>query len=472
MNTIEVLKRLKHETTAEVFIVGGFVRDFLRNKKNNDIDVVVRGLPLEGIKKFLSKYGKVTEVNLAKTNDTFTTNIILFKASRGDFEAQIALPRRGKRQVQDFRTRLRHDVKCRDFTINALYLPIDFKSKRDVIDLVEGRKDIANRKIRANGNADDRIKESPIRMMRAISLAARTNYTIDKELLQTIRRNAELIKKCPAEPVRIELNKIIMSKKPSKYFNILRKVGLLKYIMPELERCAGVKQDTRYHKYDVFTHLIYTVDNCERDLKLRLAGLLHDIGKTDTYKEVKGGSGRKITFHKHEMVSIKLARNLLKRLKYDTETIKDILNLIKFHMYHYTREWTDSAMRKFIKKSGITEEFLHEDTIETFPLFKLRAAERLGNGLKTTAITDRQKDFERRLLEVYRESTGLDVKDLKVNGDTLMSVFKLKPGETIGNILDFLLENVLENPALNEELSLLKLATEYLYNDRQSAENE
>lgn len=467
MNTIEVLKRLKNETPAEVFIVGGFVRDFLRKKRNDDLDVVVRGLSLDQIKEFLGKYGSIKEVRLSKTNDTFTTSILLFKASHGDFEAQIALPRRGKRQVQDFRTRLRQDVKCRDFTINALYLPIDFKSNRDVIDLVDGRKDIANRLIRTNGSANERIKESPIRMLRAISLAARTNYTIDKELLKTIKQNAELIKKCPTEVVRIEFNKILMSKKPSRYLNLLRKVGLLKFIMPELERCHGVKQDSKYHKYDVFTHLIYTVDHCEEDLKIRLAGLLHDIGKTDTYKERKNGKEIRVTFHKHEMVSIKLARDLLRRLKYDTDTIKDVLNLIKFHMYHYTREWTDSAVRKFINKSGITEEYLNEENIESFPLFKLRCAERLGNGLKTKAITDRQKDFEKRLIEIYKESTGLDIKDLKINGDILMSVFKLKPGEQIGKILNFLLENVLENPKLNTELDLLKLTTEYLYKEKE-----
>ena len=463
MNTIEALQSLDRETKAEVFLVGGFVRDLLRNKRNRDLDVVVRKLSWQNVKKHLRRYGKVKEVSLAKTNDLFAVDILLFKASDDDIEAQITLPRRGKMQIPDSHNTLKQDVRFRDFRLNALYLPVNYNSKKDVIDLVDGREDIVNRRIVANGSANERIKESPIRMMRAISLAAKTDYKIDNDLITAIKANAALIAKCPIEVVRKEFNKIIMSKKPSKYLRLLRKTDLLKHIASEIEACTSVKQDERYHKYDVFTHLIYTVDNCDYDLVIRLAGLLHDIGKPDTRQENR--SGRKITFHKHEMVSVRLARDFMLRLKYDNDTIKNVLMLVKSHMYHYTRDWTDSAVRKFIKRVELTEEFLDEEKIQTFPLFKLRSAERLGNGLKTEAVTDRQRDFERNIIRVYRESTGLDIADLKVDGNKIMEVFRLSPSIQIGNVLKFLLDKVLENPSVNDELELLKLATEYLYEE-------
>lgn len=466
MKTIEVLRRLDRETKAEVYLVGGYVRDYLRNKRNFDLDVVIIGLSMRNIKKFLNGYGKTKEVRLSKVNDIFSINILLFKASKNDCEAQITLPRRSKKQIQYAHNTLKQDVRFRDFKINALYLPVNYNSKADVVDLVGGRADIFNRRISANGSANERIKESPIRMLRAISLASRTNYALDNELTNAIRANAFLINKCPAETIRTEFNKILMSKRPSKYIQLLRKTRLLAYIAPELHKCIGIKQDSKYHKYDVFTHLIYTVDNCDFNLILRLAGLLHDIGKPSTCRKYRDGKDLKITFYKHEVVSGHLASNFLKRMKYSTDTTRQVLLLVKLHMYHFTRNWTDAAIRKFIKRSAIDEKFLTEKTIGNFPLFRLRAAERLGNGFKGEAVTNRQRDFEKRLIHVYNESSGLEITDLKINGNIIMDIFKLRPGVQIGSILVFLLERVIEKPVLNNELDLLKLTTEYLHKER------
>ena len=462
MNTVEVLQRLQKETKAEVFLVGGFVRDYLRRKNNTDLDVVIRRLSLRNIKKFLKRHGKVKEVRLSKTNDSFAVNILLFRASSRDYEAQITLPRRGKMQIPDSHNTLKQDVRFRDFKINAMYLPINYRSRNDVVDLVDGKKDIAERRLTSNGSANERMKESPIRMMRAISLASRTNYTIDEEIIDAITANASLITKCPAEAIQAEFNQILMSKKPSKYLRLLRKTGLLKYIAPEVDGCVGVKQDARYHKYDVFTHLIYSVDHCEPDLIIRLAALLHDTGKKDTRKETKAGG---VTFHKHEMVSVKLAREFMKRMRYDIKTARQVVGLVKNHMYHYTREWTDSALRKFIRKVGLTEDYMSKDKIGDFPQFKLRAGERLGNGLKGVAVTDRQRDFENRLIDVYKESRGLTIRDLEIDGNVLMETFRLPQGQKVGEILNFLLSQVLEKPSVNNRTDLLKLTVDYLHGE-------
>jgi len=391
MKTLQALKRLQKETKAEVFLVGGFVRDYLRNKKNDDLDIVVRKVSSKAIIAFLKQHGYCKKVTLAVNNDTFTTELILFRSNDDTCIAQIVLPRRGKRQIADKNNTLRQDANYRDFKINAMYLPINFKSKADVIDVVGGLNEIKERTISCVTSAEDCLSMSPIRILRAISLAARTGYKIDADLFINMKRKAVLLKGVIPEAIRKELNKILLSKKPSKHLKLMHKLGVLRFVLPELNDCFGVTQDTRYHKYDVFTHCVYTCDNTEPNLVLRLAGLLHDIGKPGTRKII----GKRVTFHKHEMLSVKLARNFLNRLRYDSKTKADVLDLVRLHMYHYTRDYGDSAVRRFVRKMNITEDAL--DTLSDLPLFKLRQAERLGNGLKTDPVTQRQLDFEDRL---------------------------------------------------------------------------
>jgi tRNA nucleotidyltransferase (CCA-adding enzyme) len=457
LNTFEVLQKLDRDTSAEVYLVGGYVRDLIRNKKNDDLDIVVRKISIKHIASFLRKYGKVKKVDLSKTSDAFEISMLLFKAHGDYIEAQITLPRKGKKQITDPSNLLKHDVLHRDFTINGLYLPINYKSKAEAIDLVGGKLDIYHRKIFAIGNPEDRLIESPARILRAISLAARTGYTIDKGLTQQIFNNRHLLMKVPIENIREELNKVLISKKPSKYLKLMYKLGLLKFILPELERCKGVKQDSRYHKWDVFEHCVQTCDHVEPDLVLRMAGLLHDVGKVDTRKVQKNG---RTTFHKHEIDSFKKARVALKRLRYPNSIEKKILHLIKLHMYHYTREFSDSAVRRFIKRAGITEEDLNH--LDDLPLFKLRIADRLGNGLKNIPITEKQKDFQKRIVRVYKESRGLSIKDLAINGEDLMKKFNLKPSPLVGEILNHLLTKILERPNVNNINNLIDLAEKYL----------
>jgi len=457
VKTFGVLKKLKRKTGAEVFLVGGYVRDFIRKQKNTDLDVVVRKIGMLEIETFLSAYGTVKFVTVSK--ELNQVGILLFKAFNDDVEAQIALPR-GKGYKFDSRNTLKGDAALRDFTINAMYLPIDYKSRKDIIDFFHGYSHIKRRIILAVEDPNKRMRESPIRMLRAISLAARTSYIIDKSVMDAIEKNKHLLKNVSYEAIQNELNEILMCKKPSRYLKMMHRLGILNIVMPELDACFGVQQDKKYHKYDVFKHCLYTCDHIEQDLVLRMAALLHDIGKPSTM----GRKGSRTTFHKHEVVSANLATKFLNRLRYSKEFVHEVVHLIRLHMYHYTRDFSDGAVRKFIARAGITEEDMHN--LSDISLFKLRRAERLGNGYKKIAVTDRQRDFEKRLEKVYRESKGLHISDLAVKGGDLIKIFSLEESPEIGEILRHLLEIVLEDPKQNTKAALIRFAADYLANKR------
>lgn len=465
ISTIEALVLLEKETKAdfntEIYVTGGYVRDFMRKKRNLDIDVVVRFIPLEDVMAFLKKYGKTKLLRVSQMPGSDPVEFVSFVANGDTLEAQIAHTKGPVGRPKGTAT-LKQDSRHRDFTINAMYLPIGALRADRLIDYTGGKNDISARQLLTVGHAKKQFVRSPIRILRAFSLAARTGYTIADHVKHYISECAYLLKGIPPEPIKNELVEILMSSKPSVQLRLMAKLGVLKVILPELDVCFGCSQDEKYHKYDVFTHLIYTCDNSECDLVLRLAGLLHDIGKPPARME---GPDNRVTFHKHEVYGEKLAGVILKRLRFDNDTIDKVTHLVRMHMYHYTREWTDAGVRKFITSARITAEDL--DNLENLPLFKLRRAERLGNGFKTQATTPRQLDFEKRIIDIYRSSTGFTVKDLAIDGTDLMTYFGMTPGKEIGEVLKYLLDVIIENPDANDRKQLLFLAFEFIFNKKE-----
>jgi poly(A) polymerase/tRNA nucleotidyltransferase (CCA-adding enzyme) len=453
LTTIDVLKLLQASTVADVYIVGGFVRDLLRGKTNDDLDIVIRGLPLESLKAFLLNYGVFTEVPLSQTNDILKVSICLFRAHDDNLTAQISFPRRGKLQIAHHDNTLEQDVKVRDFTINTLYLPINYKSAADVVDLSGGVAAIQQGVIIANGDPYAIIEASPIRILRAVSLACRLGYVIHKSLRTAISERTALINKCPQDTIRLELNKILLSEKPSRGFRLLHILGLLKVVMPQLHACYGVTQNNKYHMYDVFEHCIKACDHTTANLALRLAALLHDIGKPRAKRAHEDG---KITFHNHEIIGAGLAETLLSKLNYDIKLKKQVCDLIRLHMYYYTQEFTDAAVRRFIASIGITEEDI--DSISVYPLFQLRMADRLGNGFKKQAITPRQLELEARIVKCFGDHNTFTVKELAINGSDIISLCEISPGPLVGKTLNYLLDRVLEDPSLNNKEDLINLS--------------
>ncbi|MEK7113025.1 MAG: HD domain-containing protein, partial [Patescibacteria group bacterium] len=297
--------------------------------------------------------------------------------------------------------------------------------------------------IRAVGDAGERFSEDALRMMRAVRIAAELGFEVEEKTLDAIKKNAALINKIAKERVKEELFKIIGSPHPYNGMLFMRSAGLLEEILPELEKTFGVEQKSpgRHHIYDVGNHSLMALKYCKSlDPVVRFATLIHDIGKPQTYQKLPNGV---ITFYNHEVVSTKIAVNIADRLKFSKKEKDKLVILIRWHQFTVDERQTDSAIRRFIKnvgKENITD------------MLELRVADRLGGGARETSW--RLEEFKKRLIEVQKQP--FTVKDLKIDGNDVMKVLRLRPGPKVGEVLNTLFEEVVEKKLENEKKTLLK----------------
>ncbi len=239
------------------------------------------------------------------------------------------------------------------------------------------------------------------------------------------------------------------SPKPSIGLENLRKSGLLALCLPELNACYKIDQN-KYHKHDVYYHSIYSCDAGPLSNSLiRFAALIHDVGKIPTRATGVDGD---YTFYNHEVVGARIVRKIMKRLKFSNEDASHVNNLVLNHMFHYTDEWSDGAVRRFMRKVGV-------ENIDD--LFELRIADRVGNGSRE-GLPQPIHYLRKRIEKIIDEENAITVRDLKINGNILMNSFDLKPGPVIGKVLNELLEMVLDEPERNEGDLLLDKASEVL----------
>jgi putative nucleotidyltransferase with HDIG domain len=473
MKRLKALRELREKLGAEVFLVGGTVRDLVRRREPNDLDLVVRNVTPSDFEAFMRDRGELQLVGKS-------FGVYLFRPKRSREPVEIAFPRtelstgEGHKDFlihSDPQISIEEDSRRRDFTLNALYLGIDEVSengkfdRRAIIDFHNGLEHVRRRLVVAVGNPEDRILEDPLRMLRAMVLIARTGYRLEGNTFGAIKKNAHLIETVAPERIRDELVKILESCKPSRALKTMSRTGLLEVVLPELADCIGCRQNPKHHSYPVFDHLIYATDAvCELtdSLEVRFATLFHDLGKAPTRAVKPDGDGPDdVTFHNHEIVSAKLAFQILRRLRFSKDFSERVVQLVRHHQYKYDREWTSKAVRRFIRNVGITREDL--DNLDAHPQFILRQADRMGNSLKEhLPITQKQRDFQERIREVYETSSAYSLKDLKVNGRDLMEYFNLPASPIIGKIIKFLFDSVEETPELNTKSDLLKLSEKYL----------
>ncbi len=438
-----------------MYYAGAYVRDLLRRKKspNQTVDILIRGISFDDLVNKLRSYGLVVEADRRMGRLRIRNHVSI----------QIDLPKKEGEYNPNFA--LKDDARERIFTVNAMYLPMSTKRKRGVVvDMFNGNHCIKDKKVQTVGKAEKLIKQDPSVIAEAFILASELGYKLDGNLFHAIKVHCKKINEVSSFLLRKMVVTVVMSQKPSKYIKMLHDTGVLAEVLPELDLCYGVKQNVKYHKYDVFTHCVMACDAAEPDLLIRLGALLHDIGKVQSRHEIIKDGKPAVTFYNHEVIGFKLAKRLLRRLGFNEEkVVMPVSKLVRRHMYNYDPiKWTDAAVRRFIRKMEITEEDLK--TLDTFPVFLVRKADRAASGNDLSEISPRQKAFEERIKTLYSQMHEFTIADLDIDGSALMSEFKLREGPTIGHILNHLLSLVVENQIPNDKEALVEEASKYLSN--------
>lgn len=436
----------------EAYVVGGCVRDLLLGRDPKDWDVTTDALPKKILELFPDSFYENDFGTVGVKTDPFLPS---GKPDREHDIVEVTTYRTesgysDKRRPDEvsFVTNLREDLARRDFTVNAIALG----SNGSITDPFRGQDDIRNKTIRTVGQPKERFGEDALRMMRAIRLFAELrdpnvesdgNWAIERETLEAIRSHADLLSHVSPERIRDEFSRIILSQSPAEGVDLLRETNTLRFVIPELEEGVGIGQNL-HHKYEIYDHNLRSLRACRsRKLDVRLAALLHDIGKTRT----KRGQGKRATFHNHEHVGARMTRAILKRLRYPREIIERTTLLVDQHMFYYNvDEVTESSVRRLIRRTGLEN---MKDLIE------LRIADRLGSGVP------KAKPYKLRHLEYVIEKVSNDpvsVRMLKIGGNDLMETLRLDPGPKIGAILDVLLAEVIEDPKRNTREHLLDRA--------------
>lgn len=438
-----VMQKLK-KAGFEAYAVGGCVRDLLLGRKTKDWDFTTNATPVQirtlFPKSFYdNKFGTVGIPIKQKTNDkrqTAKDDIAIYEVTTYRSEGHYSDYRHPDKIV--FGDSLEEDLKRRDFTINALAY-----NGRQFIDLFAGKKDLENKIIRAVGNPDARFKEDALRLMRAVRLATQLEFIIEDDTYAAIKNDAHLIEKISSERIRDELYKILSTNFPDEGIRLLKNAGLLQYVLPELEKCFGVDQKSpkRHHIYDVGTHLLLSLKHCpSTNPVVRLATLLHDAGKVQTYNKTDEGV---ITFYNHEIISASIVRNIASRLHLSKKDKDLLFKLVRYHQFTVDERQTDSAIRRIIRNVG--QENLKD-------MLDLRTGDRLGGGARETSW--RLELFKKRLIEVQKQP--FTVADLKVDGHDVMKIYGIGSGPLVGSVLNMLFNDVVEGKLPNERKILLK----------------
>lgn len=434
----------------EAYLVGGCTRDLMLKKKPKDWDVTTNATPEEIIKLFPKTFYE---------NDYGTVGVVNEDTEDETLKVVEVTPYRLETAYSDFRRpdsvtfskTLADDLKRRDFTINALALNIKNDEEGTVVDLYDGTKDLKDKIIRTVGEPDERFGEDALRILRAVRLATELGFTINTETAEGIKKNGHLLEKIAKERIREEFNRILMSEEPMKGLKMAHDFQILQYIAPELEKGIGVEQ-TQAHAYDVWEHLLRSLQ-CAADkewpLEIRLAALFHDISKPETRRFSQ--ETKQYTFYGHEVVGSRVTRKILDNLKYSNKIIDKVVTLVRWHMFFTdTEQITLSAVRRMIANVG-------KENI--WDLMNVRICDRVGTG-RPKENPYRLRKYKAMIEEALRDP--LTVGMLKIDGKKLMDVAKIPPGPKIGYTLHALLDEVLENPALNTEEYLLKRAQELI----------
>ena len=432
----------------EIYLVGGAVRDMLRGEKIHDWDLATNALPGEVSAIVKRAGGKVVPTGIKHGTVTafykkHSAEITTFRTESGYSD--------GRRPDQViYADAIEEDLSRRDFTMNAIALRLP---DGEIVDPFGGGADIKAGIIRCVGKAGERFNEDGLRPLRAVRFAAQLGFEIEQNTLDAISGALSVSAKVSWERVRDEIDKILASPVPSRAFLLMEKTGLLKLFLEELAECRGVEQKG-FHSFDVLDHCLYACDYSAVNgfsREVRLASLFHDVGKPQTRQMGESGVW---TFYRHEEKSTVMCNKILNRLRYSNAVIDEVCHLIKEHMFHYTDEWTDAAVRRFIARVG-------EANLEN--MYRLRRADAFAFS-REDVMPPSLLLLANRIEKVLAAGRAFSLKDLAVSGKDL-SQAGINSGKIMGIILKELLETVLDDPAQNTREKLLEIAMK-IYKER------
>jgi putative nucleotidyltransferase with HDIG domain len=435
-SSLEELARVFRQHGRQCYLVGGAIRDMLLGRRSTDYDIATDALPQE----VQGMFRRVIPTGIKHGTVTVLFRGLRFEVTTFRIDSEYLDGRRPDSVV--FTPSIEEDLRRRDFTVNAI--AYDLTSRR-LLDPHGGRADLHRRLIRAIGDPLERFREDGLRPVRACRFAAQFGFAIEPATFAAIPASLDTVRKVSGERIREELVRLLAAPQPSVGFRLMSSCGLLQLLLPELAAGAGVEQRA-LHCFDVLEHSLRSCDAAApENLPVRLAALLHDIGKPGT---VERREDRNLSFHGHERLSAELAQVLMVRLRFPNQLIQKTCHLILHHMFNYDEQWSDAAVRRFIARVG--EEHLPD-------LLALRRADQVG-ACGDVAPSPALAAFSRRLEKVLAAGRALTLRDLAVDGRDIMQALGLAPGPQIGVLLAQLLESVLEDPELNNREALLAIA--------------
>ena len=419
-------------------LVGGPVRDAILGRLENDLDFTTDALPKQS-EKILEKWAdSVWDIGaafgtVAGKKGEITVEITTYRSESYD-------PSSRKPDVE-FGKSIEADLARRDFTINAMALELTTEQPT-FIDLFNGVTDLQNKLIKTPGKPEDSFTDDPLRMMRAARFMSQLNFAVDPAIIAAIKNMSSRLEIISAERIRDEFTKIILSPAPRIGITLLVETGLADYFLPEVPKLK-LEIDEHHHHKDVYEHSLTVLEQAigleQRlggpNLTLRLAALLHDIGKPKTKQLIPGGG---VSFHHHEVVGARMCKERLKKLRFDNHLINDVAKLtflhLRFHGYG-SGEWTDSAVRRYVRDAGELLTHLHLLT---------RADCTTRNKKKAEGLAKTYDQLEKRIEDLMAQEELNKIRP-DLTGDEIMQILGIKPSPIVGKAYEFLLELRLEH---------------------------
>ncbi len=455
----EIIHSLAHaykEAGFRLALVGGPVRDAILGRLGNDLDFTTNARPAESTL-LLKRWADA----IWETGAAFGT----IAAKKGEVTVEVTTYRsesydpQSRKPDVDFGDSIEGDLARRDFTVNAMALELTGTSP-EFIDLFDGASDLAKKILRTPGSAESSFSDDPLRMMRAARFVAQLDFSVDPEIVEAITKMADRLTIISAERIRDEFTKTLMAANPRLGLRLLVETGLAANFLPELPKLK-LEIDEHHHHKDVYEHSLTVLDQAisledrlgGSNLIIRLAALLHDIGKPRTRELIPGGG---VSFHHHEVVGAKMTKKRLKELRFDSKTVDDVSTLVFLHLRFHgygSGEWTDSAVRRYIRDAGELLVHLHVLT---------RADCTTRNKRKADQLAATYDSLEVRIKELMEQEELNRIRP-DLDGQQIMEILGIKPSRLVGEAYDFLLELRMERGPLGQEVAteeLLKWASD------------